>query len=111
MVCKGAFQIRHKQHNLFYLCAFADSDSMRCYNVYFLCHTGTSYPYQKAYASAVGFSTVIILQLLTSSIIMFSLGIIGFYLSKIYEEIKQRPRYIIRDIIRKDDEEKKNGKD
>ena len=62
-------------------------------------------------ASAVGFSTVIILQLLTSSIIMFSLGIIGFYLSKIYEEIKQRPRYIIRDIIRKDDEEKKNGKD
>lgn len=62
-------------------------------------------------ASAAGFSTVIILQLLTSSIIMFSLGIIGFYLSKIYEEIKQRPRYIIRDIIRKDDEEKKNGKD
>ena len=50
-------------------------------------------------------------ELLTSSIIMFSLGIIGFYLSKIYEEIKQRPRYIIRDIIRKDDEEKKNGKD
>lgn len=41
-------------------------------------------------ASAVGFSTVIILQLLTSSIIMFSLGIIGFYLSKIYEEIKQQ---------------------
>lgn len=35
--------------------------------------------------SAAGFSTVIILQLLTSSIIMFSLGVIGFYLSKIYE--------------------------
>ena len=33
--------------------------------------------------SAAGFSTVIILQLLTSSIIMFSLGVIGFYLSKI----------------------------
>lgn len=32
--------------------------------------------------SAAGFSTVIILQLLTSSIIMFSLGVIGFYLSK-----------------------------
>ena len=53
--------------------------------------------------SAAGFSTVIILQLLTSSIIMFSLGVIGFYLSKIYEEIKSRPRYIIRDIVRKND--------
>ena len=54
--------------------------------------------------SAAGFSTVIILQLLTSSIIMFSLGVIGFYLSKIYEEIKSRPRYIIRDIVRKNDD-------
>lgn len=33
--------------------------------------------------SAAGFPTVIILQLLTTSIIMFSLGIIGFYISKI----------------------------
>lgn len=54
--------------------------------------------------SAAGFSTVIILQLLTSSIIMFSLGVIGFYLSKIYEEIKSRPRYIIRYIVRKNDD-------
>ena len=55
--------------------------------------------------SDAGFPTVIILQLLTSSIIMFSLGIIGFYISKIYEEIKNRPRYIIRDIVRKNDKE------
>ncbi len=52
--------------------------------------------------SAEGFPTVIILQLLTSSIIMFSLGIIGFYITKIYEEIKHRPRYIVRDIAKKD---------
>lgn len=45
--------------------------------------------------SAEGFPTVILLQLITSAIIMFSLGIIGYYLAKIYEEIKQRPRYII----------------
>lgn len=51
--------------------------------------------------SAEGFPTVIILQLLTSSIIMFSLGIIGFYITKIYEEIKHRPRYIVRDIAKK----------
>lgn len=56
--------------------------------------------------SAAGFSTVIILQLLTTSIIMFSLGIIGFYLSKIYEEIKNRPRYIISEIVTKDKNEK-----
>ncbi len=50
--------------------------------------------------SLEGFTTVIILQLLTSSIIMFSLGVIGFYLSKIYEEIKNRPRYIVSDLIK-----------
>ncbi|MFA5659730.1 MAG: glycosyltransferase family 2 protein [Oscillospiraceae bacterium] len=48
--------------------------------------------------SEEGFSTVILLQLITSSIIMFSLGIIGYYLSKIYEEIKNRPRYIVGEI-------------
>ena len=58
--------------------------------------------------SAEGFPTVIILQLLTSSIIMFSLGIIGYYISKIYEEIKNRPRYIISEKISKEDFEKEN---
>ena len=57
--------------------------------------------------SAAGFSTVIILQLLTSSIIMFSLGIIGYYLAKIYEEIKKRPRFIIRSVMR--DGREQNG--
>lgn len=42
-----------------------------------------------------GFTTVILLQLLSSSIIMISLGIIGYYIAKIYEEIKDRPRYIV----------------
>ena len=65
---------------------------------------GVNTLYNKFWGNAgAGFSTVIILQLFTSSIIMFSLGIIGYYLSKIYEEIKQRPRYIIRDVVRKND--------
>lgn len=42
-----------------------------------------------------GFTTVILLILLIGSIIMMSLGIIGYYISKIYEEVKGRPRYII----------------
>lgn len=44
-----------------------------------------------------GFTTVILIQLFTGSIIMISLGIIGYYISKIYEEIKGRPRYIVAD--------------
>lgn len=44
-----------------------------------------------------GFTTVILLLLFSASMIMISLGIIGYYLSKIYDEIKDRPRYIISD--------------
>lgn len=42
-----------------------------------------------------GFTTVILLILFIGSIIMMSLGIIGYYISKIYEEVKGRPRYLI----------------
>ncbi len=42
-----------------------------------------------------GFTTVIILLLFLGSLIMISLGIIGYYVGNIYEEIQDRPRYII----------------
>ncbi len=42
-----------------------------------------------------GFTTVILLQLMIGSALMLSLGIIGHYISRIYDEIKARPRYII----------------
>ena len=42
-----------------------------------------------------GFTTVIILQCFTGSVIMIALGIIGYYISKIYDEVKGRPKYII----------------
>lgn len=45
--------------------------------------------------AADGFTTVIVLILLTGSIIMISLGIIGYYLAQIYIECKDRPRYLI----------------
>ena len=44
-----------------------------------------------------GFTTVIFLQSFSSSVIMISLGIIGYYIAKIYEEVKGRPRYIVSD--------------
>ncbi len=52
--------------------------------------------YQKAVHTALdGFTTVIVVLLFIGSIIMISLGCIGYYIAKIYEEIKGRPRYII----------------
>lgn len=42
-----------------------------------------------------GFTTVILILLFSSSLIMISLGIIGYYIARIYEEIKGRPRYIV----------------
>ena len=42
-----------------------------------------------------GFTTVILLLLFSSSMIMISLGIVGYYIARIYDEIKGRPRYII----------------
>ncbi len=45
--------------------------------------------------AAPGFSTVIILQLLLGSSILFGLGLVGEYISKIYEELKMRPRYVV----------------
>ena len=44
-----------------------------------------------------GFTTVMILLLVLGSLIMISLGIIGYYVGNIYEEIKDRPRYIVAD--------------
>ena len=46
-----------------------------------------------------GFTTVILLQLFTGSLLMISLGIIGYYLSKIYNEVKHRPRYVIAETL------------
>lgn len=43
-----------------------------------------------------GFTTVILLILVIGGFLMLSLGIIGHYIARIYEEVKGRPKYIIR---------------
>lgn len=45
--------------------------------------------------SAEGFTTVILLLLLIGGSLMMALGIIGYYIARIYEEVKGRPRYIV----------------
>lgn len=47
-----------------------------------------------------GFTTVILLLLIIGSCLMISLGIIGTYIARIYDEVKGRPRYIIADEIK-----------
>lgn len=45
--------------------------------------------------SLEGFSTIILLILFTGSLLMIGLGIIGTYISKIFDEVKGRPKYIV----------------
>ncbi len=45
-----------------------------------------------------GFTTVILLILIIGGFIMLSLGILGHYLARIYEEVKGRPKYIISQV-------------
>ena len=49
--------------------------------------------------SVEGFTTVILLILIIGGFIMLSLGVIGHYLARIYEEVKGRPKYIISDVV------------
>ncbi len=46
-----------------------------------------------------GFATIILTLLIIGSFIMISLGIIGEYISKIYEEVKHRPHYLVSDSV------------
>ncbi|MBU1177532.1 MAG: glycosyltransferase family 2 protein [Patescibacteria group bacterium] len=49
--------------------------------------------------SPQGIQTIIILVLFLGSIQLLCLSIIGEYLAKIFEEIKKRPKYIIKEIL------------
>ncbi len=55
---------------------------------------------ERAGRAVSGFARVILLQLIIGSLLMTSLGIIGQYLARIYEEVKGRPRYVVKDSIR-----------
>lgn len=55
---------------------------------------------QKIAGTALGgFTTMILLLLFIGSLLMISLGIIGFYIARIYEEVQDRPRYIVQTRI------------
>jgi len=46
-----------------------------------------------------GFTTVILLILIVGAVQMICLGIIGAYIARVFEEVKGRPRYIVKDRL------------
>jgi len=56
--------------------------------------------YQYLVHNAVeGFTTVILLLLIIGSMLMISLGLLGLYIAKIYEEIKGRPIFLVESSV------------
>lgn len=51
-----------------------------------------------------GFTTVIILQLIIGFAILTSLGVLGEYIGKIFDEVKKRPRFLVMETTRENDE-------
>ncbi len=50
-----------------------------------------------------GYATIIVLILFLGGIQLFSLGILGEYLSKIYVQVKNRPVYVLKEHLKNDD--------
>lgn len=47
--------------------------------------------------AVAGYPTLLVLLVIATGCVMFSIGVIGIYIAKIYDEIKERPQYIIRE--------------
>ncbi len=54
-----------------------------------------------------GYTTMIVVSCMIGGLTIFSMGIVGEYVGKIYLETKARPRYIVDAVIWKDKEDKK----
>ncbi len=50
-----------------------------------------------------GFTQLVILITFFSGVLLFTLGIIGEYIAKIYQQVKNRPIYIAKDILKRND--------
>jgi len=47
-----------------------------------------------------GFLSTVIIMLFLGGVQLLSISIIGQYIGRIFEEVKQRPPYIIREIVK-----------
>lgn len=57
-----------------------------------------------------GYTTILIVLLFIGSAVMVSLGIIGYYIAKIYDEVKRRPRFIVSRYTKAGQKGKSNDK-
>lgn len=48
-----------------------------------------------------GFTAVIVVVLFMGAVQLLSISVLGQYIGKIFEEVKQRPKYIVKNILRK----------
>lgn len=55
--------------------------------------------------SVSGFAQIVILITFFSGILLFTIGIIGEYIAKIYQQVKNRPIYIVDEVLSKKDDE------
>jgi dolichol-phosphate mannosyltransferase len=46
-----------------------------------------------------GWTSTIVLVLLSTSVVLLAIGAIGVYVGKIFEQVKQRPLYLTRDSV------------
>ncbi|MEU6132034.1 glycosyltransferase family 2 protein [Saccharopolyspora sp. NPDC047091] len=50
-----------------------------------------------------GWTMIMVVMLFLGGVQMLSLGVIGSYIGRIYDEVRQRPLYIVRKVIRRDE--------
>lgn len=53
-----------------------------------------------------GYATIVVLILFLGGVQLFSIGVLGEYLSRMYIQVKNRPIYILKEHLKNDDEEK-----
>ncbi len=60
--------------------------------------------YQKLFTDTTitGWSSIVAVILFSQGIVLMVLGLMGEYIGRIFEEIKQRPIYVIREFLNED---------
>ena len=56
-----------------------------------------------------GWASTVIIMLFLGGVQLLTIGIIGEYLSRIYDEVKQRPLYVVRGVISGGEPERRDG--
>ena len=60
--------------------------------------------------SPQGSTTILIAVLFIGAIQLLGISVLGEYIGKIFEEVKQRPKYIVKNIIRTTDVSRKSSR-